>query len=118
MKLYAQRIFVDDLATAKHFYGETLGLTQLWEWGGIAIGYDVGATLIVELEQAEEGEESVVGRFIGCTLSVDDIDATYESLCAKEVSFLGAPESMAWGGRLTYFRDPAGNVLALFGKRD
>jgi catechol 2,3-dioxygenase-like lactoylglutathione lyase family enzyme len=115
MKLYSQRIFVDDLAAAKRFYGETLGLPQLWEWGGIAVGYDVGAVLIVELEELEEGEETVVGRFIGCTLTVDNIDAVYADLRAKDVSFLGPPEYMAWGGTLTYFRDPAGNVLALMG---
>jgi len=114
MKLYAQRIFVDDLATAKRFYGETLGLTPLWDWG-IAVGYDVGVTLIVEQEQLEPGEESVVGRFIGCSLAVDDIDATHADLAAKGVAFLAPPEAMPWGGTLAHFRDPAGNVLTLLG---
>lgn len=118
MKLYAQRVFVDDLAAAKHFYGELLGLTALWEWGP-AIGYDVGGpTLIVEEESADDGdpsEPSAVGRFIGCSLQVDDIAATHARLAARGVPFLAPPEAMPWGGTLAHFRDPAGNVLTLFG---
>ena len=114
MKLYAQRIFVDDLAAAKHFYGEMLGLPPLWDWGPAA-GYDVGVTLIIEQEILEEGEESVVGRFIGCSLAVDKIEETYRQLVARGVSFLAPPEPMPWGGTLAHFRDPSGNVLTLMG---
>jgi len=44
-----------------------------------------------------------VGRFIGCSLRVAEIDATYRELLA----------SMPLGGVLPHFKDPDGNILTL-----
>jgi predicted enzyme related to lactoylglutathione lyase len=111
MKLYAQRVFVDEMDAARCFYGGTLGLPELWVTDN-AVGYDVGATLIVELE--EDGTApSAVGQFVGCSLQVDDIDATYARLNTEGVEFLSPPTAQPWGGTTANFRDAAGNVLTL-----
>jgi len=115
MKISAVRVFVSDIEAARRFYGTTLGLRQLWDHG-IAVGYDVGATLIVEAPSPDEdegGEENSVGRFVGCSLAVPDIEGTYRELSAKGVEFLHPPEKQPWGGTLTHFKDPSGNVLTL-----
>jgi catechol 2,3-dioxygenase-like lactoylglutathione lyase family enzyme len=115
MKLYGQRIFVDDLDAARLFYGETLGLPQLWDWGSV-IGYDVGVTLMIELEHLRRGR-GVRRRPLHRLLARRrDIDETYRTLSAKAVTFLAPPEAMPWGGTLAHFRDPAGNVLTLLGE--
>ena len=59
--------------------------------------------------------EALVGRFVGVSLRVDDIDATYQSLLAKGVPFAAPPEKQGWGGSLAHFRDPDGNELTLLG---
>ncbi len=41
---------------------------------------------------------------------VDDIDATYETLKAKGVTFLRLPANQSWGLRTAYFADPEGNL--------
>lgn len=111
MNLFAVRVFIDDLAAARSFYADVLGLTELWSDDGAA-GYDVGAaTLIVEL--ATEGHESLRGRFTGVSLQVDDIDAAHRDLSARGVPFWGPPQRQPWGGCLVHFRDPAGNTLSL-----
>ncbi|MDO8380777.1 VOC family protein [Phenylobacterium sp.] len=110
MKIYGVRVWVDDMAAAKRFYGETLGLKAKWEMA-VAVGYDLGIDLIVELD--EGGEDSLVGRFVGVSIQVDDIQATYEALKARGVPFLAPPEKMSWGGTLAHFKDPAGNTLTL-----
>ena len=46
MKIYGLRIWVDDIAAAKRFYGETLSLTAKWDME-MAVGYDLGIDLIV-----------------------------------------------------------------------
>ena len=119
MRLYGCRVFVDDLHQARTFYGETLGLAAKWDYG-TAIGYDVGADLIVELfDEGEEGEDldllRAPGGFLGISLYVDDIEASYRELLAKGVRFISPPEKMPWGGTLAHFKDPAGNVLTLLG---
>ncbi|MES2342218.1 MAG: VOC family protein [Pseudomonadota bacterium] len=112
MKIYGVRVWVDDMAAAKRFYGETLGLKAKWEMG-VAIGYDLGTDLIVELDEGGHEEDTLVGRFVGVSIQVDDIEASYEALKAKGVPFLGPPEKMVWGGTLAHFKDPAGNTLTL-----
>lgn len=114
MKLYGVRIWVDDLAAARRFYGETLGLPTKWDYGS-AVGFDVGADLIVEQDDGSHEEETLVGRFVGCSLQPPDIDATYRDLTAKGVEFVSPPTKMDWGGTLAHFKDPSGNVLTLLG---
>lgn len=116
MKIYAIRVFVDDLARARAFYGGTLGLREEWAMD-VAAGYDLGVSLIVEQDDPDErGEEpSAVGRFVGVSIQVEDIQKAYEDLTARGVAFTGPPEKMFWGGTLAHFRDPSGNTLTLLG---
>lgn len=117
MRLYGIRIFVDDLAAARHFYERDLGLAVKWTHEKVAVGYDLGVDLIVEEVdvEAEEDDQALVGRFVGCSIAVDDIDGLYERLTAKGVAFVGPPEKQSWGGKLAHFEDPSGNVLTLLG---
>ena len=113
MKLYGVRIWVDDMDAARRFYGETLGLELDWDFGAAA-GYRLGGPqLIVEQGDGSHESEGLVGRFVGCSIAVDDIDLAYRDLAAKGVTFLAPPEKQPWGGVLAHFRDPAGNVLTL-----
>ena len=115
MRLYGVRVWVTDMVAAKRFYGETLGLRAAWDMDGAA-GYEVGGpVLIVERDDSDGDEDSHAGRFVGCSLAVDDIAAAYRDLSAKGVGFLGPPEKQPWGGTLAHFRDPSGNVLTLLG---
>jgi catechol 2,3-dioxygenase-like lactoylglutathione lyase family enzyme len=115
MRLVAIRIFVDDLTAARRFYQETLGLPLKWEYDAAALGFDAGGDLIVERvgEDADEEDRQLVGRFAGCSIGVDDIEEAYKALSAKGVAFTGPPERKPWGGVLTHFKDPSGNVLTL-----
>lgn len=115
MKLYGVRIFVDDFARALDFYGETLGLSTNWSMPEMkAAGFSVGtAELIVEETSGEDS--GLAGRFVGVSLQVEDIGATYGTLVAKGVTFDAPPEKQPWGGTLAHFRDPSGNTLTLLG---
>ena len=117
MKLYGLRVFVDDLDAAREFYATTLGLPVLWDLEPMgAVGFDLGATLIVERADPADAEQvALIGRFVGVSIEVADLEQTYRSLTAAGVVFEGPPEAQAWGGTLAHFRDPAGNVLTLLG---
>lgn len=117
MRLYGVRIFVEDFDAARAFYGETLGLRENWAMPQAnAAGFDLtSAELIVEQEDPDGADGNLIGRFVGVSIAVDDIDAVYARLSERGVRFKGPPEKQTWGGTLAHFVDPAGNVLTLLG---
>ena len=118
-KLYAVRIFVSDWDRALEFYRDTLGMPVAFEsadlgWAQLDTGE---CTLAVERSDPEDPEtKDLVGRFVGVSLQVPDIDVTYEELLGRGVRFDSPPEKQSWGGTLAHFRDPDGNVLTLLGR--
>jgi catechol 2,3-dioxygenase-like lactoylglutathione lyase family enzyme len=121
-RLSIVRVFVRDWPRAVRFYTETLGIPLLFQdaelgWAQLATGQ---AQLALERFEPESGkrasrEEALVGRFLGVSLAVADVEACYEWLFARGVDFLAPPELMSWGGVLAHLRDPEGNVLTLVG---
>jgi catechol 2,3-dioxygenase-like lactoylglutathione lyase family enzyme len=117
MRIRYLRVFVTDLPAARTFYTQILGLDVLWEYENKAIGFDLGLVLIVEDVSSDEDREErdLAGRFVGCSIEVEDIQATYSELMAKGVDFVAPPEKQEWGGTLAHFKDTSGNVLTLVG---
>jgi predicted enzyme related to lactoylglutathione lyase len=117
VNLTAARVFVKDVAEAKAFYAERLGLRlTLGDLEhGVCIFDAGGAQLIVEAvpEGAPADEQILVGRFTGLSFAVDDIAARHRDLLALGVEFSGTPEQQYWGGWLATLKDPAGNELQL-----
>lgn len=109
--LYAARIFVSDLDAARQFYGETIGLRVAFDMGD-AVGFEAGALLIVEREYGNT-PESLVGRFLGLSLQVDDVAATVDRLETAAVRIVGRPQRQPWGGILAHVADPSSNTLSL-----
>ena len=110
---------VDDLAAAKRFYGETLGLkiTVLDEAHGlIALNLADGQDVFVYAKP-----DHAPANFTLLNFQVDDIDAAVEDLASRGVAFerydgfdqddkgvlRGPGPSIAW------FKDPAGNTLSV-----
>jgi catechol 2,3-dioxygenase-like lactoylglutathione lyase family enzyme len=115
---------VNDLAKAKQFYGETLGLkvTEL----------DVGAPEPL-LELHLGGRQVLVypkpdltpANYTMLNFPVKDVEATVDELAANGISFeryegfdqdeKGIDRSGPAGG-IAWFTDPAGNILAVHGE--
>jgi catechol 2,3-dioxygenase-like lactoylglutathione lyase family enzyme len=117
MKLAAARIFVRDIAEARRFYTDLLGLhVEISDDERGFCMFDTGDTkLIVETITSDDAEDdqSLVGRFTGLSFPVEDIIAKHAALARIGVEFSGAPEQQYWGGWLATFKDPAGNGLQL-----
>lgn len=117
MNLNTVRVFVRDIAPAKRFYEQSLGLALRVD--GSRYGYcvfDAGnTTLVVEVvgDDAPEDEQVLVGRFTGLSFAVRDVNAKYAELLSRGVAFSGAPELQTWGGSVATLRDPAGNELQI-----
>jgi catechol 2,3-dioxygenase-like lactoylglutathione lyase family enzyme len=111
MKLAAVRLFVEDLAAARSFYADLLGLKPV-SLEPAALLFDVGPLLIVEPADDDARREGLVGRFAGISLRVDDIEALHGRLKAGGCAITGPPERQAWGGTLMHVKDPSGNIVS------
>jgi predicted enzyme related to lactoylglutathione lyase len=101
---------VPDLAKAKDFYGNVLGLKKTFEMGGWAeFSHADGAAAIGLMQDASPATDG--GAVVA--LKVPDLDRTRGDLTRKGVQLEGAVEEFSGMVRLQMFRDPFGNRLQL-----
>ena len=117
-RIDATVVFVKDMAKCKTFYRDTLGL-QVTEHDPehVAVQMDNVYFLLLEVGAAahmiseQELDLSIEGGPRGLLAAgVEDVDAAYEVLKAKGVTFLRPPTDQPWGLRTAYFADPEGNL--------
>lgn len=110
----AVRVFVPDLAAVRGFYRDQLGLAEAFADDHVLVFKTGTADLIVEAANPDDAEEAaLIGRFVGVSFTVPDVQAAYDALTAKGVRFDAGPEKQPWGATLAHVLDPAGNVLTL-----
>lgn len=120
-RLTILRVFVTDWERALRFYAETLGIplaarNDEWHWAELDTGEGVIALERVAPDDPEAA--ALVGRFVGASLAVPDVEATWRELVERGVEFLEPPQRQPWGGILAHLRDPDGNVLTLLGRAE
>jgi len=103
---------VDDVDKAERFYGETLGLRKLYRFGDLVFFDCAGVRLYIQKSNAQPLPASSVLYF-----RTPDLSIAVRELKARGVEFVDTPHLIApmedhdlW---MTFFRDPAGNMLAL-----
>lgn len=108
---------VDDLDAARAFYADTLGLeVSTLDSGFLQLNLASGATVLVYGKPHHEPASFTILNF-----PVDDVDAAVDDLNAKGVE-IAIYDDMPTdskgimrgnGPTIAWFRDPAGNVLAV-----
>lgn len=104
----------DDIAAARTFYGDVLGLDVSESNGMLTLRLAGGRdTLIYPKSQHVPAEYTILN------FPVDDIEATVDELTARGVNF----EHYEWvderginrrgGPLIAWFKDPAGNILSI-----
>lgn len=113
-------LYVDDLAGAERFYGQTLGLTFVSRHEGRHVFFRVGGSMLLIFNpQQSAAAASKLPRHGTCgsghvAFSVDQQDLPAWQTRLGEAG-VAIEEIVEWptGGRSLYFRDPAGNSLEL-----
>lgn len=103
---------VNDIAAARHWYGEVLGLKHLYSFGDLAF-FDCGGVRLF-LSAAEGGSDGDSILYF----RVDDIHLTHVALTSQGIAFLGAPHMIhrhddgteEW---MAFFNDNEGRPLAI-----
>jgi predicted enzyme related to lactoylglutathione lyase len=108
---------VDDIAAAKEFYGETLGLDVSEEYGMLTLHIDQGGDIVIYPK-----EDHTPATFTILNFPVDDVDQAVDTLSERGVTFeryegFGQDEKgIARGDQgppIAWFTDPAGNILSV-----
>lgn len=107
-----------DMARARHFYSDVLGLVETGE-DPFAVSYDLAGTRmrLTQVDGHQPGPHTVLGW------AVTDIAATIDGLATKGVSCaiyegFGQDARGIWtdpgsGTKIAWFHDPEGNNLSL-----
>ena len=111
---------VNDLETAKKFYGEVLGLTTSERYGLLTLHLAGGRDTLVYPKPDHAPATYTILNF-----AVDDIDAAVDELISRGVELenydgLGQDDkgiNRAGGPYIAWFKDPAGNILAVLQER-
>ena len=111
---------VDDLEAAKKFYGEALGLKTSEQYGLLTLHLAGGRDTLVYPKP-----DHIPATYTILNFSVDDIDAAVDQLVSRGVELekydgLGQDDkgiNRAGGPYIAWFKDPAGNILAVLQER-
>ena len=108
---------VPDVDAARAFYRDTLGLRVREELGGLVLDLSGGTTVFVYPKPDHEPAVFTILNF-----PVEDVEAAVDRLTAAGIRFEQYPEigtdekgiaELEQGPRIAWFRDPAGNILAV-----
>jgi catechol 2,3-dioxygenase-like lactoylglutathione lyase family enzyme len=111
---------VNDLATAKEFYTNVLGLTAKEEMGGMTLTLPNGTSAWVYPKEDHQAATYTVLNFV-----VTSVDTAVDELTGRGVQFEryeGVPQddkgiargiAADMGPDIAWFKDPAGNILAV-----
>jgi catechol 2,3-dioxygenase-like lactoylglutathione lyase family enzyme len=121
--MYSTPVYVTDQDAALAFYTGTLGFRVVDDvpmgedrWLVVAPGQaETGISLQRPDRMGREDNPATVGEHTGISFVVDDVQAFYDQLTSKGVTFSGAPEDMPWGGKGVHFSDPDGNMFFVAG---
>ena len=118
-KIEAMVLFVQDLDRCTAFYRDTFKLQyQGRDADSASFLLQVGLYLIL---LSPEGVADLLGTQVNdlsmkvgprglLAAGVADVDAAYEELKAKGVTFVRPPTDQRWGLRTAHFADPEGNL--------
>ncbi|SEC26711.1 VOC family protein [Paenibacillus sp. GP183] len=112
-KIKQLSIPVHELDAAVAFYQENLGLPLLFRVPNMAFLDCDGIRILLSVPETEKLDHpSSIVYF-----QVEDIDASYQALLARDVHFIGKPHKIAEMNQIetwmVFFKDPDENVHAL-----
>ncbi|OBQ63380.1 VOC family protein [Mesorhizobium erdmanii] len=107
-------IATPDVAAARRFYQDVLGLELLMDHGWIAT-YGSSGTMAVQISFAEQGGSGTPVPDL--SIEVDDVDEALAAMKAAGFAIEYGPADEPWGVRRFYVRDPLGRLVNILSHR-
>ena len=114
VKRIIANIATQDIAAAKRFYHDVLGLDLLMDHGWITT-YGSAETMDVQVSFAEQGGSGTPVPDL--SIEVDDVDEALEAMKAAGFAIEYGPADEPWGVRRFYVRDPYGRLVNILSHR-
>jgi len=107
-------IATGDVAAAKRFYHDLLGLDLLMDLGFI-VTYGNEAKMTVQVSIATEGGSGTTVPDL--SIEVDDVDEVLARMRKARIAIEYGPADEPWGVRRFYVRDPFGKLVNILSHR-
>lgn len=114
VKRIIANIATQDIAAAKRFYHDVLGLDVLMDQGWI-VTYGSAETKAVQVSFMTEGGSGTPVPDL--SIEVDDVDAALEAMKTAGFAIEYGPADEPWGVRRFYVRDPYGRLVNILSHR-
>jgi catechol 2,3-dioxygenase-like lactoylglutathione lyase family enzyme len=108
VKRIVANIAAEDIAAARRFYQDILGLDVLMDHGWIAT-YGSSQKMSVQVSIASEGGSGTPVPDL--SIEVDDLDTALQRMKEAKVTIEYGPADEPWGVRRFYVRDPFGRLI-------
>jgi predicted enzyme related to lactoylglutathione lyase len=125
MRLVQSRIVTDDVEGLAAFYASLLGVSvPLNEYyvevpaGPVTVGFSKRRFTEYREEDHPAGTGPEHRDEVILDFEVPDVDAEYERIAGLGVTVVMPPKTQPWGSRSMIFRDPGGNLVNVFSRKD
>lgn len=108
VKRIVANIAVEDVAAAKNFYQDILGLDILMDHGWL-VTYGSDQKMTVQVSVASEGGSGTPVPDL--SIEVDDLDAASQRMKKAGIRIEYGPADEPWSVRRFYVRDPFGRLI-------
>ena len=108
VKRIVANVAASDLAAAKRFYGDVLGLDVLMDMGWIAT-YGSRERALVQISFMTEGGSGTAVPDL--SIEVDDLDTALARVRRAKLRIEYGPAQEPWGVRRFFVRDPFGKLV-------
>ncbi len=114
VKRIVANVATSDIAAARRFYGEFLGLDVVMDHGWLTT-YGSSAKMSVQVSFASEGGSGT--QVPDLSIEVDDVDAALARARKAGLAIEYGPVDEPWGVRRFYVRDPFGKLINILAHR-
>jgi catechol 2,3-dioxygenase-like lactoylglutathione lyase family enzyme len=108
VKRIVSNVAASDVAKARAFYKEVLGLKVLMDLGWIRT-YGSGSKMTIQISVLSEGGSGTAVPDI--SIEVDDIEEALARVQRASIPIEYGPKTEPWGVRRFYVRDPFGKLI-------
>ena len=108
VKRIVANIATDDVAKAKRFYGDILGLDVLMDHGWL-VTYGSAAKMTVQVGVATEGGSGMPVPDL--SIEVDDVEEALVRIRKAKIKIEYGPADEPWNVRRFFVRDPFGKLV-------
>ncbi|MNI42052.1 Glyoxalase-like domain protein [compost metagenome] len=115
VKRIVTNIETQDIAAAKSFYQDVLGLDLLMNHGWIST-YGLEDEMSIQISFASQGGSNTPTPDL--SIEVDDIDTAFERMKEAGFPIEYGPINESWGVRRFYVRDPFGKLINILAHVD